>query len=67
MNKIKSDAHRLVMNHTTYGNYEYNAEGKFLDGCFSCGFFFFKFIINYLFNLLFYFILFYLLNNFIII
>jgi len=34
---VSSGAHELVMNYTKPGLFEYNIEGKFLDGCFACG------------------------------
>jgi len=34
---VSSGAHELVMNYTQPGLYEYNIEGRFLDGCFACG------------------------------
>jgi len=34
---VSSGAHELAMNFTKPGLYEYNIEGRFLDGCFACG------------------------------
>jgi len=34
---VSSGAHEMVMNFTKPGMYEYNVEGRFLDGCFACG------------------------------
>jgi len=34
---VSSGAHEIVMNYTKPGLYEYNIEGRFLDGCFACG------------------------------
>ena len=35
---MNSGAHEIVMNYTKPGLYEYNIEGRFLDGCFACGY-----------------------------